>query len=222
MIYSVSEGLIKVALIQPNKFIRGGLEALLSNDSKFKVTGSFSEFSEAYNSLIWKETDLLLYDLKYASTDRFESLMLFKINHPSVTIVATSSVDDDLNLDAIKNGVSGFIAKNLKSTEFINSLLFISNGCSPITPQLANQVSQLFKKNKNYINIDSCFLLFEENTLLSKFAEGKSFSTVAGELSTTIEILGKDVRHIYDKIYKMSVLKRSLDTSFRNDRKKSS
>ncbi len=222
MIYSVSEGLIRVALVQPNKFIRGGFEALLLNESRFKVTGSFCEFSQAYNSLIWNDTDLLLYDLRYTATDNYESLRLFKTNHPSIILVATSSVDDDMNLDAIKNGISGFAAKNLKSTEFIESLLFISNGCSPITPQLANQVLQLFKKNKNYTNIDSCFLLFEENTLLSKFAEGKSFSTVAGELSTTIEILGKDVRHIYDKIYKMSVLKRSLDTSFRNDRKKSS
>lgn len=215
----VSEGLIRVALIQPNKFIRGGLEALLLNESKFKVTGSFSEFSEAYNSLIWKETDILLYDLSYAASDGFKSMRIFKTNHPEIIVVVTSSTDDDMNLDAVKNGVSGFVTKNLKSAEFIKSLLFISNGCSPVTPQLANQFLHLFKKNKNYTNIDSTFLLFEESTLLSKFAEGKSFSTVAEELSTTIEILGKDVRHIYNKIYKMSVLKRSIDTSFHTNRK---
>ncbi|QQS35098.1 MAG: response regulator transcription factor [Ignavibacteriales bacterium] len=212
-----SPGHKSISIVEPNKFIKSAFEFLLQNESWIKLSGSFISIEEFANSDSSAVTDILICDLKDIASDEFLTVRSLRIQFPSMTIAAATTTNyDGLIIRAIINGVSGYVSKTTSGKEFLNALKFIASGYSPVTPQLAGGISDFIKKSRLYSNLDSCFLLYEEETLLAKFAEGKSFSTIAEELGTTVGTIGKEIRNLYNKVFKIAELKRSANISFKN------
>ena len=70
---------------------------------------------------------------------------LIKAEFPDVKIVMLTMSEDDNDLfEAIKNGASGYILKNVKPTEFLDLLAGVVRGEAAITREMATRIMQEF------------------------------------------------------------------------------
>ncbi len=200
--------IIQIAIIEDNRFIRNGWEILFSSASDFDVIGSYSSCENAFANDDISNADIVLMDLRLPGISGIEGIKYLKENFQEIEILVCSAYEDDKNVfEAIIAGAAGFIEKKAKPDELLNTILMTARGGSPITPNVARNIIELFRKQTSNSNNDELKLTTEENKILNKTAVGKSYATVAKELSISTEIIANHIRNIYKKskiIYKLN------------------
>jgi len=129
-----------------------------------------------------------------------EGVKYIKKNFPQIEVLVCSAYEDDKNIfEAITAGAVGFIAKKAKPDELLNTVLMAVRGGSPITPNVARNIIELFRKQTSHSDYNELKLSDDEQKILSKTAVGKSYATVAKELSMSIDKVPDQIRNIYKK-----------------------
>ncbi len=113
-----------------------------------------------------------------------------------MVVVYSAFEDDEQIVKAITAGAAGYISKKTSAKGLLSTLRNISIGGSPLTPNAARYILAKFK-NQSFKKFR---LNEQEEKILQKIASGKSYSTVARELSETEICVLKYIRSIYLKI----------------------
>lgn len=205
---------IKVFIIEKNHFIRDGFELILDSEPDFKIVGSFSNFEESFSSIEIAKAEIILIDIKLSCKSGIKNILYLKKNFPSILIViCVESEDDKEILQTIKAGAIGYISKKTNSRELLSTLRIIFSGGSPMTSTLAAIISSSFKK-ENFIRKRNLFTDTEQK-VIERISYGKSYSTVAKELSLSEEEILRIIRIVYLKLQKQkSVLNKILNKNF--------
>ncbi len=192
--------LIQIAIIEDNRFIRNGWEMLFHDASNFNVIGSYSSCEDAFTDDRVGNSDIVLMDLRLPGLSGMEGVKYIKKNFPQIEVLVCSAYEDDKNIfEAITAGAVGFIAKKAKPDELLNTVLMAVRGGSPITPNVARNIIELFRKQTSHSDYNELKLSDDEQKILSKTAVGKSYATVAKELSMSIDKVPDQIRNIYKK-----------------------
>ena len=138
---------IQIAIIEDNRFIRNGWEMLFNSASEFNVIGSFSSCEDAFASNEISKADIVLMDLRLPGISGIDGVKHIKKNYTQVEVLICSAYEDDENVfEAIIAGAAGFIEKKAKPDELLNTILMTARGGSPITPNVARNIIELFRK----------------------------------------------------------------------------
>jgi len=113
-------------------------------------------------------------------------------------IICTAYEDDENVFESIEAGAVGFLSKKASPTELIKTLRLVNEGGSPITPNVAVKIVSFFKREEN--KKSGSVLTETEKKILEKISIGKSYTTVATELSVKEEELLTIVRSVYGKL----------------------
>ena len=187
----------RIIIIEDNRFIRSGIEMVLDAKADFKVIGSYSNCEEAFFRNRISEAELVVMDIKLPGISGVEGVKYLKEHFPQILTIVYSAFEDDVNIfNAINAGATGFVSKKTTSKELVSILKTVLNGGSPLTPDLARHILVFYENH----SIKEFKLNEIEEKVLHSIASGKSYSTIARELTKTEINILRYIRSIYLKV----------------------
>ena len=137
---------IRVALIDDHAIVRQGLRAMIDREPDLRVVGEAPSARQATAMLDRARPGVVLLDLKLTQGNEYDGLPLcaeITRRYPgSRVLVLTSSADEWLILESIKQGASGFVLKDVDLTELLRAIRAVNRGESAFDPRSAGVVVQ--------------------------------------------------------------------------------
>lgn len=201
--HTAKEEFIRIVIIEDNKFIRTGWEAVIQADKRFSLIGSYSDCESAFNSDSLNKANIVLMDIGLPGISGIEGTRYLKQKYPDLLIVmCTVHEDSEEIFQAICAGAVGYLTKKTPPNELITALIDAFNGGSPMTPTVARKVISSFQnvsvEDKKAANTE---LNERELQILNLMAEGKSYNKIADEVCLSTDGVYYHIRHIYEKLH---------------------
>jgi DNA-binding NarL/FixJ family response regulator len=191
---------IKVAIVEDLRDIREGLAQLINATPGFRCTGAYASMEEALEKIPHNLPDLVLSDIGLPGMDGISGIAILKQRFPELLILMLTVYDDNERIfDALCAGACGYLLKKTPWAKLVEALKEAVEGGSPMSPEVARRVINLFREIKP--PKESTYELTpHEVRLLRMLVEGHSYKTAANELHVSVNTIKFHLRHIYEKL----------------------
>jgi DNA-binding NarL/FixJ family response regulator len=174
---------------------------LLDSSPGFLCTGAYASCDRVIDDIAANPCDVVLMDIEMPGMDGIEATKLIKQHFPQVLIlIQTVFFDDKYIFNAICAGASGYILKSTTPDEYLESIIDVQAGGSPMTPGIARRVLELFKINLQP-STGNYNLSVQEKKVLQLLVAGKSYKMIAAELFVALDTIKSHVSNIYAKLH---------------------
>jgi DNA-binding NarL/FixJ family response regulator len=192
--------IIRVAIIEDQRRIREGLDALICGTDGYQCSGSFRSIEHALAQPWAVIPDVALIDVGLPGVSGIEGIRLLKQKYPStVPVMLTIYEDDERIFDALCAGACGYLLKKTPPAKLLEYLKDAMSGGSPMSPEVARRVIRLFRAIRPPEQADYN-LTPHESRLLKLLVEGHNYTTAAGEMGVTFNTIAFHMRNIYQKL----------------------
>src|SRR5690554_3328255 len=176
--------MIKISIIEDNKYMREGWQAVLDLDSNICVIAMFESCEDAFKSDDLAKTDLILLDIQLPGISGIEGVKTIKQRYPDVVVLMVTMHDDNERVfEALRNGADGYLLKKVTPAELVEAIKIANEGGSPMTPNIARKVIQSFQKTpQNDVDLTAV-----EKLILKGLANGLSYKALAEEIHLSID-----------------------------------
>jgi DNA-binding NarL/FixJ family response regulator len=193
-------GTTKVAIVEDQREIRDGLAQLINSTPGHRCSGIYASMEEALAGIPKNLPDLVLSDIGLPGMDGISGIKILKARHPDLLILMLTVYDDNERIfDALCAGACGYLLKKTPWPKVVECLKEAVDGGSPMSPEVARRVINLFREIKPPKEA-SYELTPHEVRLLRMLVEGHSYKTAAAELRVSVNTIKFHLRHIYDKL----------------------
>ena len=190
--------MIKVGIIEDNKYMREGWETFIDYEKDLCVVDSYESCEEAFDSETLKKCDLVIMDIGLPGISGIEGVKLMRDLYPNIiTVMATVFDDDEHVFDALKAGAVGYLMKKITPDELVNAIRDAHAGGSPITPNIARKIVELYRQPRIE---EHNKLTDRELEILQELATGKSYATIAKGIYLSVDGVRHHIRGIYQKL----------------------
>ncbi len=191
---------IKIAIVEDVREIREGLARLINTTPGHRCTGVYASMEEALEKIPNNLPDLVLSDIGLPGIDGISGITILKERYPELLILMLTVYDDNERIfDALCAGACGYLLKKTPWEKVVEALKEAVEGGSPMSPEVARRVINLFREIKPPKEA-SYELTPHEVRLLRMLVEGHSYKTAAAELHVSVNTIKFHLRHIYDKL----------------------
>ncbi len=196
-----SQDPIKAAVIEDQKEIREGLQALINGTLGYRCTGAFRTMEEALSKIAYEIPHVILVDIGLPGMSGIDGIPLLKERYQQASVLVLSVYDDDERIfSALCAGASGYLLKKTPPAKLLESLKEAIDGGSPMSPEVARRVVTLFRDFRPPARTDYD-LTPHEIRLLKLLAEGHNYKTAAAELGVSVNTISFHMKHIYEKLH---------------------
>jgi DNA-binding NarL/FixJ family response regulator len=137
----MSESTISVVLVDDHEVVREGLRALLETAPDMTVIGEFGNATDAKARIPALKPSVAVLDGRLPDGSGIEVCREIRSVDPSIgVLILTSYDDDDALFAAIMAGAAGYVLKQVKGTDLIESIRLVASGASLIDPALTARV----------------------------------------------------------------------------------
>jgi DNA-binding NarL/FixJ family response regulator len=186
----------KIVLIEDDETIREGYSYLINHTSPYKVVNSYPSFDAAKSKLVKDNPDVIILDIQLPGTSGIDALPQIKKLLPNTYIIMLTVYEtEQVILDALANGASGYFTKNSSSIKVIEAIHEVLQGGGPMSPDVAKTVIMSLQKNP-----DSP-LTKRETQILGLINKGKDRAQIAAELFIEVETVKTHIKNIYLKLH---------------------
>ena len=195
--------MLKILLVDDHEVVRLGLKSLLSRYPKFQVVGEASNASEAIAPTDEFKPDVVVMDIRLPGKSGIEATREIVLKHPQTKVIMlTSYAEDELLFDAIAAGASGYVLKQIGSSELVRALETIGRGESLLDPALTQKVFQRVRDASRKAE-DEAFaeLNNQELKILALIVEGKSNKAIADKVYLSEKTVRNYVSSILSKLH---------------------
>jgi len=191
---------IKVAVIEDHREFREYLAALLNGPEGFRCVGGFRSMEEALPNIGAAAPYIVLVDIGLPGMSGVEGIRLLKERRPKTLLITLTVHDDDERIfDALCAGASGYLLKKTPPARLLESLKEAIAGGSPMSPEVARRVIDMFRKIRPPEHVDY-HLTPHELRILKLFAGGHNYETAAAEIGVTASTISFHLQKIYEKL----------------------
>ena len=191
---------IKVAIIEDRREIRDGLAMLIGGTEGFACTARFGSMEEALPRVRPETADIVLCDIGLPGMSGIDGIRILKEKFPDLLLIMLTIYDDDERIfNALCAGASGYLLKKTPPVKLLESLREASSGGSPMSPEVARRVINIFRDIRPPEKADYN-LTPHESRLLKMLVEGHNYTTAAEELKVSYITIKFHMRHIYEKL----------------------
>ncbi len=191
---------IKVAIVEDLRDIREGLAQLMNATPGYRCTGVYASMEDAIEKIPHNLPDLVLSDIGLPGMDGISGIAILKERFPELLILMLTVYDDNERIfDALCAGACGYLLKKTPWPKLVDALKEAVEGGSPMSPEVARRVINLFREIKPPKEATH-ELTPHEVRLLRMLVEGHSYKTAANELHVSVNTIKFHLRHIYEKL----------------------
>lgn len=197
--------MISVVIVDDDPFIRESLKLLVGMDSDIEVSAVAANGEEALSLLDGGlQADVVLMDIRMPVCDGVEGTRRIRERYPDIRVLMlTTFDDDDYIVQALQNGASGYLLKNIPPDRIIQGIKTIHDGNVLIHPDIARKLTGMLRPASQPVpksaELEQLGLTPAEKKVVTLIAEGLSNKEIAGQLylsegtvkNYVTEILGK-------------------------------
>lgn len=193
---------IKVAIVEDNHFMRMAFEEIISKSEGFLITGVYNCAEDAVSAIPMNQPDVVLMDINLGGMNGIDAITFLKNKCPMMKfMVCTIYEDNDNVFGALTAGANGYILKQTRPQDLIESIKEIMDGGAPMTKQIAAKVVASFSKKDQAKDPIMESLSTRENEILDRLVKGLLYKEIAFELNISTETVRKHVYHVYKKLH---------------------
>lgn len=193
------EDLIKIVIIEDNRYMREGWTTILDFESDFVVLDAFESCEEAFDTDLLPKTDIVLMDIELPGMSGIEGVKYIQQEHPDLSVIMATVFDDDKNVfDALCAGAVGYLMKKVSPEELKEAIRDARDGGSPMTPNIARKVISTFHQPAPSDDVDQ--LNERELEILEQLAKGKSYAAIGKTVFLSVDGVRYHIRNIYRKL----------------------
>ncbi len=181
--------MIKVVIVDDDSFIRESLKVLVALDPEIEVAGSAGDGREALALLKQlPHADVVLMDIRMPNCDGVEGTKSIKEAFPGISVLMLTTFDDDeYIIEALRNGASGYLLKNIPPDRIIQGIKTVHEGNLLIHPDIARKLAGFLQpaappKETMPKTLEAYGLTKAELAVVSLIAEGHTNKEIAAEL----------------------------------------
>jgi DNA-binding NarL/FixJ family response regulator len=190
----------RVAIVEDLDEIRAGLTRLIDGCEGFSCTGIYRTMEEALPGIRSRPPDIVLVDLGLPGMSGIEGIRILKREWPHLPAVVLTIYEDDQRIfNALCAGACGYLLKKTPPPQLVQALRDALHGGSPISPDVARKVVELFRRFRPAAAPDH-ELTPHELRLLRLLIEGHNYKTAGAELGVSVNTIAFHIRHIYGKL----------------------
>lgn len=197
--------MISVVIVDDDPFIRESLKLLVGMDPDIEVSAVAGNGEEALSLLDdGLQADVMLMDIRMPICDGVEGTRRIHERYPDIRVLMlTTFDDDDYIVEALQNGASGYLLKNIPPARIIQGIKTIHDGNVLIHPDIARKLTGMLRPSSQPVSksaeLEQLGLTPAEKKVVTLISEGLSNKEIAGQLflsegtvkNYVTEILGK-------------------------------
>jgi DNA-binding NarL/FixJ family response regulator len=189
--------MIKISIVEDNKYMREGWETILDFEADLCVVGTYGSCEEALEENQLGKSDVLLLDIELPGIHGTEGVKIFKEKYPHlITLMVTMHDENEKIFTALRNGAVGYLLKKTSPSELIDAIKIAVDGGSPMSPNIARKVISSFQKKQD-LDVD---LSEMEQDILTELASGLSYKAIAEKIFLSVDGVRYHIRNIYRKL----------------------
>lgn len=132
---------IRILLVDDHQIVLDGLRSLLDKDPSFDVIGVFNDPEKAIAYISVQPPDILLTDYSMPNMSGLELIKKAKALNPTIKSVLLSMHDEPTVVkEAMKQGINGYLLKNIQQNELKEALRKIYSGLLYISAEITTQL----------------------------------------------------------------------------------
>ncbi|WP_019915094.1 response regulator [Paenibacillus sp. HW567] len=181
--------MIKVVIVDDDPFIRESLKVLVALDPEIEVVGAAGDGNEALALLKQlPHADVVLMDIRMPNCGGVEGTQHIKAAFPRISVLMLTTFDDDeYIIEALRNGASGYLLKNIPPDRIIQGIKTVHEGNMLIHPDIARKLAGLLQptprpKDTPAQTLEAYGLTKAEQAVVASIAEGYTNKEIAAAL----------------------------------------
>lgn len=183
---------IRILTVDDHPLLRGGIAALIADQSDMTLAGEASNGREAIEAFRRLQPDVTLMDVQLPEIDGIEAIISIRNEAPAAKIIVLTTYEgDSLAQRALKAGAQAYILKARVRKDLLETIRLVHAGAKRIDPQIAEQIA--FRTQDDMLSE-------REIKVLSLIAAGKSNRELAEQLGISEETAKTHVRNILAKL----------------------
>jgi len=132
---------IRVFLLDDHELVRRGIRELLESEGDIVVVGESGSAQEAARRIPALRPDVAILDGRLPDGSGIDVCREIRSVDPSIkALILTSYDDDDALFAAIMGGASGYILKQVRGNDFVDTVRRVAAGQSTLDPAMTAQV----------------------------------------------------------------------------------
>lgn len=195
---------IRIAIVDAHALIRQGLRAMIDKQPDLRVVGEASSVRSAITLLDQVQPRVVLLDLRLAAGGECDGLALcgtISRRYPgSRVLVLTSSADEWLILESIRQGAKGFVVKDVDLTELVRAIRAVHRGESAFDSRSAGVVVRWLHGDQRTGAAAASDITAREREILALLARGLSNVAIGHRLYISAATVKFHVGNLMQKL----------------------
>jgi DNA-binding NarL/FixJ family response regulator len=196
---------IAVVLIEDNRLLREGLEAMIRSQPGLEFVGSSSNAEEALRVVYEASPDVVLVDFGLEDHDSLTLTATVRTEVPEARVIVMGILplqEDVANF--VQAGASGFIMKDASFDEFFATIRAVAGGAEVLPPALTNtlfsQIARGTVSGNSASLLESVRLTGREREVVELLGEGLSNKEIAARLQIAVHTVKSHVHNVLEKL----------------------
>ena len=165
---------IKAFLLDDHEVVRRGVRELLEGESRGEITvaGEAGTADEALRRLPAVRPDVAILDVRLPDGNGVEVCREIRSRHPEIQcLMLTSFADDEALFDAIMAGAAGYVLKQVRGSDLVDSVRRVAAGQSLLDPTVTAKVLDRLRRGpEEELGVEQ--LTEQERRILDLLADG--------------------------------------------------
>jgi DNA-binding NarL/FixJ family response regulator len=136
---------LRVAIVDDHELVRAGFRMIVEEQQDMRVVGEAADGHEALALVEETAPDVVLMDIRMPKLDGLETTrrLSARTDHPRILILTTFDLDEYV-YEAIAMGASGFLLKDIPSSELVSAIRVVAGGTALVAPAATRRLIEQF------------------------------------------------------------------------------
>ncbi|MES2867488.1 MAG: response regulator transcription factor [Actinomycetota bacterium] len=197
---------IRVVVCDDQDLVRSGFVTILDAQSDLEVVGEASDGQTAIRRVEQEKPDVVVMDIRMPRMDGIEATRRIAgpgVDDPARVLIVTTFNLDALVFDALRAGASGFLLKDARPAELLDTVRTVASGESLLSPAVTRALIGRYAERVRPVHRDRSeldSLTAREHEVLVLIADGLSNAEIALRLVISHETVKTYVSRILSKL----------------------
>ena len=180
--------------------VRRGLRELLESEGDLEVVGEAGTAEEALSRIPPTRPDVAVLDIRLPDGDGVEVCRDIRSGHPEIQcLMLTSFSDDEALFQAIMAGAAGYLLKQIKGNDLVDSIRRVAGGQSLLDPAVTARVLERLREGPR-TDERIAKLTDQERRILDLIADGLTNRQIAAQVHLAEKTVKNYVSNLLAKL----------------------